>query len=257
RADAVNLEQLMALAITDDHTAQDAAYYDAPQWQRSPHALRDRLTEREIDAGHALVRFVGLDAYEAAGGGIRRDLFAQDDSGVYVTDAALLETLVRQKLDDHAATVKAEGWAWVDATPFATYADLQAFQRAPRERRNPTKREAERMERLETKMQATGAAIDAALSDDDEEKADALQEQGDSLGEQLQALEDRLLDYAPNVKAAAGAIVTLDRQGEIVVYRGLMREAEAKALRTLERLRQGFGGEGTTHLGALAPRVWR
>ncbi len=92
RADAVNLEQLMALAITDDHTAQDAAYYDAPQWQRSPHALRERLTEREIDAGHALVRFVGLDAYEAAGGGICRDLFAQDDTDVYVTDAALLET---------------------------------------------------------------------------------------------------------------------------------------------------------------------
>ncbi len=27
---------------------------------------------------HPLVRFVGLDAYEAAGGGIRRDLFADD-----------------------------------------------------------------------------------------------------------------------------------------------------------------------------------
>ncbi len=243
RADAVTLEQLMALAITDDHAAQEAAFYDAPEWQRSPHALRDRLTEREIDAGHALVRFVGLDAYEAAGGGIRRDLFAQDDSGVYVTDAALLETLVRQKLDEHAATVKAEGWAWVDATPAATYADLQAFQRAPRERRNPTKREADRMDKLETKMQAIGEAIDAALEDDDEDKADALQAEGDSLGEQLQALEDRLLDYAPNVKAAAGAIVTLDRQGQIVVHRGLMREAEAKALRTLERLRQGFSGE--------------
>lgn len=243
RADAVTLEQLMALAITDDHAAQEAAFYEAPEWQRQPHALRDRLTEREIDAGHALVRFVGLDAYEAAGGGIRRDLFAQDDRGMYVTDAALLETLVRQKLDEHAATVKAEGWAWVDATAAATYADLQAFQRAPRERRNPTKRESDRMDKLETKMQAIGEAIDAALEDDDEEKADTLQEEGDSLGEQLQALEDRLLDYAPNVKAAAGAIVTLDRQGEMVVHRGLMREAEAKALRTLERLRQGFSGE--------------
>ena len=240
RADAVTLEQLMALAITDDHAAQEAAFYEAPEWQRQPHALRDRLTEREIDAGHALVRFVGLDAYEAAGGGIRRDLFAQDDSGVYVTDAALLETLVRQKLDEHAATVKAEGWAWVDATPAATYADLQTFQRAPRERRNPTKRESDRMDKLETKMQAIGEAIDAALEDDDEEKADALQEEGDTLGEQLQVLEDRLLDYALNVKAAAGAIVTLDRQGQLVVHRGLMREAEAKALRTLERLRQGF-----------------
>ncbi|WP_442593302.1 ParB N-terminal domain-containing protein [Parapusillimonas sp. JC17] len=246
RADAVTLEQLMALAITDDHAAQEAAFYEAPEWQRQPHALRDRLTGREIDAGHALVRFVGLDAYEAAGGCIRRDLFAQDDSGVYVTDAALLETLVRQKLDEHAATVKAEGWAWVDATPAATYADLQAFQRAPRERRNPTKRESDRMDKLETKMQAIGEAIDAALEDGDEEKADTLQEEGDSLGEQLQALEDRLLDYAPNVKAAAGAIVTLDRQGQVVVHRGLMREAEAKALRTLERLWQGFSCEDET-----------
>ncbi|MCO3284216.1 ParB/RepB/Spo0J family partition protein [Pseudomonas aeruginosa] len=244
RADAVNLEQLMALAITDDHTAQDAAYYDAPQWQRSPHALRERLTEREIDAGHALVRFVGLDAYEAAGGGVRRDLFAQDDTGVYVTDAALLETLVREKLDSHAAKVKAEGWAWVDATPAATYADLQAFQRAPRERRNPTKRESDRMEKLEIKMQAIGEALDAALDEEDEDKADAVQEEGDRVGEQLQTLEERLLGYSPNVKTAAGAIVTLDRQGQIVVHRGLMREAEAKALRTLERLRQGFGDVG-------------
>lgn len=243
RNDAVSLDQLMALAITDDHAAQEAAYYDAPEWQRSPHALRDRLTEREIDASHALVQFVGLDSYEAAGGGIRRDLFAQDDRGVYVTDTALLETLVREKLDGHAAEVKAEGWAWVDAAPAATYADLQAFQRAPREPRNPTKRESERMDKLEVKMQAIGEAIDAALDEDDEETADALQEEGYRVAQQLQALEDRLLDYAPNVKAAAGAIVTLDRQGEIVVHRGLMREAEAKALRTLERLRQGFSGE--------------
>lgn len=244
RADAVSLDQLMALAITDDHAAQEAAFYDAPEWQRSPHALRDRLTEREIDAQHPLVQFVGMDAYQAAGGGIRRDLFAEGDAGVYLTDAALLETLVRSKLDEHAATIRAEGWAWVDATPSATYADLQAFHRAPRERRTPNKREAQRMEKLQEKMQVMGEAVDAAIDADDEDKADALQEEGDRLGEQLQALEDALLDYSPNVKAAAGAIVTLDRQGQIVVHRGLLREAEAKALHTLERLRQGFGSDG-------------
>ncbi|MBQ0215736.1 ParB N-terminal domain-containing protein [Alcaligenes faecalis] len=244
RADAVSLDQLMALAITDDHAAQEAAFYDAPEWQRSPHALRDRLTEREIDAQHPLVRFVGMDAYQAAGGGIRRDLFAEGDAGVYLTDAVLLETLVRSKLDEHAATIRAEGWAWVDATPSATYADLQAFHRAPRERRTPNKREAQRMEKLQEKMQAIGEAVDAAMEADDEDKADALQEEGDRLGDQLQALEDNLLDYSPNVKAAAGAIITLDRQGQIVVHRGLLREAEAKALRTLERLRQGFRSDG-------------
>ncbi|HBP5015983.1 TPA: chromosome partitioning protein ParB [Pseudomonas aeruginosa] len=245
RADAVSLDQLMALAITDDHAAQEAAFYDAPTWQRNPSQLRDRLTEREIDAyQHPLVRFVELNTYEAAGGGIRRDLFAEGDAGVYLTDAALLERLAQDKLAGIAAEVKAEGWAWVDATPSATYADLQAFHRAPRERRTPNKREAQRMEKLQEKMLAIGEAVDAAMEADDEEKAEALQEEGDRLGEQLQALEDTLLDYSPNVKAAAGAIVTLDRQGQIVVHRGLLREAEAKALRTLERLRQGFGSDG-------------
>ncbi|MGU1970711.1 ParB/RepB/Spo0J family partition protein [Pseudomonas aeruginosa] len=245
RAEAVSLDQLMALTITDDHAAQEAAFYDAPTWQRSPHNLRDRLTEREIDAHrHPLVRFVGLDAYEAAGGGTRRDLFAEADSGVYLTDATLLERMAQDKLASLAAEVKAEGWAWVDATPGTTHADLQAFQRAPRQRRSPNKREAQRIEKLQTKMQALAEAVDAALDADDEEKADALQEEGEHLGEQLQALEDGLQDYGEAVKAAAGAIVTIDRNGEAVIHRGLLREAEAKALRTLERLRQGFGSEG-------------
>lgn len=243
RADAVTLDQLMALAVTDDHVLQDAAFYDAPQWQRSPSALRERLTEREIDAyRHPLARFVGLDAYEAAGGGIRRDLFAEDDAGVYLDDAALLERLAQDKLAGIAVEVRAESWAWVDATPAMTHADLQAFQRAPRQRREPTKREAQRIEKLQARMQAIGEAVDAAMEEDDEDKAEALQEEGERLGEQLQALEDGLLHYSPSVKEASGAVVTVDRNGEAVIHRGLLREAEAKALRTLEKLRQGFSG---------------
>ena len=43
------------------------------------------------------------------------------------------------------------------------------------------------------------------------------------------------------MREVAGAIVTIDRNGEAVIHRGLLREAEAKALRTLEKLRRGFG----------------
>ncbi len=244
RAEAVSLDQLMALAITDDHAAQESAFYDAPTWQRQPSALRDRLTEREIDAyRHPLVRFVGLDSCEAAGGGIRRDLFAEGDAGVYLTDAALLERLAQDKLAGIAAEMKAEGWAWVDATPGVTHADLHAFQRAPRERREPSKREAQRIEKLQTKLHELAAAVEDALDAEDEEKADALQEEGEAVGEQLQALEDGLQDYGATVRAAAGAIVTIHRNGQAVIHRGLLREAEAKALRTRERLRQGFSGE--------------
>lgn len=120
------------------------------------------------------------------------------------------------------------------------------------------------MEKLEARMQAIGEALDTALEEDDEEKADALQEEGDELAEQLQALEASLMDYAPHVKGVAGAIVAIDRQGGIVVHRGLMREAEAKALRTLERLRVGRQGEegedgnandGKPKIGVMSDRL--
>ncbi|HEK3745024.1 TPA: ParB N-terminal domain-containing protein [Pseudomonas aeruginosa] len=240
RASGVTLEQLMALTITDDHAAQEAAFYGAPEWQRSASALRDRLTEREITATHPLVRFVGLDAYEAAGGGIRRDLFAEGDAGTYLTDAALLETLVRGKLDAQAEDVRAEGWAWVEAVPHMSHADRQAFQSAPRQRREPTAREARRIASLQTRLDKIDAELEDAYDAEDEDKTEALEPRREQVAGELQAMEDALQGYAPDVRAVAGAVVTLDREGEAVIHRGLLREAEAKALRTLEKLRQGF-----------------
>ncbi|KSJ03917.1 chromosome partitioning protein ParB [Pseudomonas aeruginosa] len=245
RAGAATLEQLMALTITDDHAAQEAAFYGAPEWQRGASALRERLTEREITATHPLVRFVGLDAYTQAGGGIRRDLFAEGDAGTYLTDAALLETLVRGKLDAQAEDVRAEGWAWVEAVPHMNHADRQTFQNAPRQRREPTAREARRLASLHTRLDKLDAELEEAYDADDEGKTEALEPRREQVIEELQAIEEGLRDYAPDVRAVAGAVVTLDRNGEAVIHRGLLREAEAKALRTLEKLRQGFGaGDG-------------
>ncbi|MFC3608496.1 ParB/RepB/Spo0J family partition protein [Stutzerimonas tarimensis] len=241
RAGAVTLEQLMALTISDDHAAQEAAFYGAPEWQRGASALRERLTEREIDATHPLVRFAGLDTYTAAGGGIRRDLFAEGDAGTYLTDAALLETLVRGKLDALAGDVRAEGWAWVEAVPHMSYAERQAFQNAPRQRREPNAREARRIASLQTRLDKIDAELEDAYDAEDEDKTEALEPRREQVAGELQAVEEALQGYAQDVRAVAGAIVTLDRSGESVIHRGLLREAEAKALRTLERLRRGFG----------------
>ncbi|RMK68551.1 chromosome partitioning protein ParB [Pseudomonas aeruginosa] len=241
RAGGVTLEQLMALTITDDHAAQEAAFYGAPEWQRGASALRERLTEREIDATHPLVHFIGMDAYTTAGGGIRRDLFAEGDAGTYLTDAALLETLVRGKLDALAGDVRAEGWAWVEAVPHMSYAERQAFQNAPRQRREPSAREARRIASLQTRLDKIDAELEEAYDAEDEDKTEALEPRREQVAGELQAVEDALQGYAPDVRAVAGAIVTLDREGEAVIHRGLLREAEAKALRTLEKLRQGFG----------------
>ena len=253
-AGTVTLEQLMALAITDDHATQEAAFYGAPQWQRSPSALREHLTEREIDAQHPLAHFVGLDAYTAAGGSTRRDLFAEDDSGIYLNDAALLERLVRDKLDAQAGDVRAEGWAWVEAVPHLSHADRQAFQNAPRQRREPNAREAKRIASLQARIDKADAALEDAYEAEDEDKTEALHEQRERLADELDTMQAGLLRYAPDVLAVAGAIVTIDRDGEAVIHRGLLREAEAKALRTLEKLRQGFtGAEGAQRGRRAAP----
>lgn len=245
RAGVATLEQLMALTITDDHAAQEAAYYGAPEWQRGASALRDRLTEREINASHPLVRFVGLDAYTAAGGGLRRDLFAEGDAGTYLTDAALLETLVRGKLDALAEDVRTEGWAWVEAVPHMSHADRQTFQNAPRHRHEPTARQARRIASLQARLEKIDAELEDAYNAEDQDKAGTLESRREQVAEELQAVEDALQGYAPEMRAVAGVIVTLDREGEAVIYRGLLREAEAKALRTLEKLRQGFSaGDG-------------
>lgn len=235
RDGGVTLEQLMALAITDDHAAQEAAFYDAPQWQRDPHDLRARLTEREIDAARdPLARFVGVDAYEQASGAVRRDLFSDDAGSVYLSDAALLESLARTKLADMAEKVNKEGWAWVDVAPRATHADLQEFRRAPQERREPKAGEAKRIAKLEAQAQAIEARLDAEDEDLDEAAMQALYERQDRITAKLDAIADTLRTYSAKIRAFAGAVVTVDAHGEVAVHRGLLREDVAKVLRTLD-----------------------
>ncbi|WP_454872522.1 ParB N-terminal domain-containing protein [Paraburkholderia xenovorans] len=245
RGGDVTLEQLMALTITDDHGAQEAAFYDAPHWQRGSAALRERLIAREISAAHPLARFVGLDAYEAAGGQVIRDLFAEDDSGVYLADSPLLGQLAQGKLDALAIDLRAEGWAWVEAVPYVSHADRQAFHTARQQVREPNAREARRIASLQTRIERTDTALDEAYEAEDENKVTSLQERRDTLTASLDALQAGLLDYTPGVRAVAGAIVTVGQDGEAVTLRGLLREAEARALDTLERLKRSLNGSTT------------
>ena len=242
---AVTLEQLMALAITDDHAAQEAAFYDSPQWQRSPDALRDHVTSEEIDASRdAVARFVGLEVYEQAGGGVRRDLFADDHNGIFLTDGALLDSQARDKLAPLAEQVRAEGWAWVDAAPRAAASDLYQFQRARSTRREPTKTEAKRIAKLEDQQAKLQEQLDDENEDTTDEQAQALHDAMDALGNELEAMERQLVEYPPAVVALAGAIVSVDSMGGVVVHRGLLREEQDKALREQARREEGGAGGG-------------
>lgn len=173
-------------------------------------------------------------------GGVRRDLFADDDSGTYFTDAAVLDRLAGEKLQAAAETIRAEGWAWVDAATSFTHADLTTFHTAKQEQREPNAREKRRMIALQARIERVDTALEEAYEAEDEEKAEALHSQRSALAAQVAAIIDGLRGYADDVRAIAGAVVTVNRDGSLVIHRGLLRETEAKALRTLERIRHGF-----------------
>jgi ParB family transcriptional regulator, chromosome partitioning protein len=118
RAGEMNLEQLMAFTLTDDHARQQEVWAGLG-WDRDAETIRGVLTEDHVCTNDRRVKFVGVDAYVAAGGIVIRDLF-DDGNGGYLTDAALLDRQVLRKLEEEADAVRAEGWSWVTvATEFA------------------------------------------------------------------------------------------------------------------------------------------
>lgn len=123
RKDEITLDQIKALAITDDHKRQEAAFYNSPDYLRQPRDLRRLIMEGRTAADDKFVRFVGLKAYEAAGGQVTRDLFGADGE-VYVEDSGLLHQLVNAQLEAEAAKLRKQGWKWVEIHPDLTGSDL-------------------------------------------------------------------------------------------------------------------------------------
>jgi ParB family chromosome partitioning protein len=112
RQDRIDTAQMMALALVDDHAAQEAAWANLPEWNRGAEALRRALTSQGVAADHRLARFVGIEAYEQAGGIVLRDLFDEERDAV-LADGALVERLATEALEQAASIVRAEGWSWV------------------------------------------------------------------------------------------------------------------------------------------------
>ncbi|RQT41239.1 ParB/RepB/Spo0J family partition protein, partial [Burkholderia cepacia] len=233
REDAITLDQLAALALADDHDTQEHLWFDASEWQRQPHYLRQAITHAEVDASHSrLARFVGLAAYEAAGGYVRRDLFSDDEHAGYITDADLLQRLAAQKLDDDAKTVRAEGWCWVETRIERDMLELNRYGRLRPVQRPYTEDEQRELDTLTTRCDELTDKFNA-LSEDDEdadEEAERLDAEIEHAQAAIRAFERRAVVWdAPQI-AEAGAFVIVGSQGELVIERGLVRRENSAAL---------------------------
>ena len=221
RAGEIDLEVLKAFSVTTDHARQMAAWeqvagqgYRPSAWQ-----VKRLLTEERIPGATAVARFVGVEAYEAGGGQVLRDLFSrEDDSAVWFDDPALLNNLAMEKLrvfKDELAT----RWKWAISM---VEVDWNTTARYGRIHPEPAKRTPEEQAEIE-KLEARQGVL-AELDDDD---------WTEELVREAETIETRLDEIEGGIEARAvykredfgiaGCIATIARDGTLQVIDGLVR----------------------------------
>ena len=214
----------MAFCVTDDHARQEEVWEALSRsYDKGPYAIRRQLTQGAIRASDKRVQFVGIEAYETAGGVVLRDLFNRDDGG-WLQDAALLDRLAREKLERAAEEVRAEGWKWSEIAIDFPYGHTTGLRRLPGTQAPITEEEQ--------------ARYDAAVAEynrlsEEHEGADEIPEDADQRMAELEAeiasIDERPAIYDRAEIARAGVFVSIDYDGRLKVERGFVRpEDEAR-----------------------------
>ncbi|MCA7120583.1 MAG: ParB N-terminal domain-containing protein [Acidibrevibacterium sp.] len=214
---AMTLDQLMAFCVSDDHARQEQVWATIQRgWNKEPHIIRRMLTEGAVRASDRRARFVGIEAYEAAGGIVMRDLF-QDDDGGWFQDPALLDRLVAECLAREADAIRAEGWKWVEAAPDFPYGHRHGLR--PLRGTNPLT-EAEQAE-FDT-LKAEYDALEAQYGEADE-LPEAVEARLVEIEAAIEAFQNRPPKFDPADIVRAGVFVSIHRDGALRIERGYVR----------------------------------
>lgn len=197
RGGKISLDQ--AAAFTIARTAEDAEAVLqkvlTTQWRTDDREIRAMLSRDTVRASDRRAVFVGLDAYEAAGGDVQRDLFTD---AAFLEDAALLDRLFEEKLTAAVQDELATGWGWVKGLTdsYADYALSSGMQRIYR--------------------------VPVQLPEADLEEMSELREIGnrdeltDAQAERLDELEDRAAgDFTDEDRAQSGLWLYVDGHGNL------------------------------------------
>ena len=221
REDGLTLDQLMAFAITEDHSRQEQVF-EGLHHNREPWIIRRDMTASNVPATDRRAVFVGADAYIEAGGNIIRDLFSEDRGGFF-EDAGLLDMLAVEKLREVAATVEAEGWKWTEV--HIDYPHAHGMRRFYPQSIALSDEDEARLEALSTEHDelAEGYSSYDEMPEDVAAKLEAV-------SDEIDALSEKRSTYDANVIAHGGAFVVLHHDGSVRVERGFVRpEDEALA----------------------------
>ena len=216
----MNLQTLMAFTVTDDRQAQLDVWAKARRGGTAwPEHIREQLTKGAVSGGSGLASFVGLEAYEKAGGRVQRDLFSQfDHDAVYLLDRTLLVKLAEAELKKTADRL-AKRWKWVEIQLDPDWDRIQTLHKLRGVPGTPTAAERKRLDELADRMQdiADNPPTDPA----EQSAAYARSEELNAQHEKLEARIAARTKYRPEDMRIAGCIVTL-KNGRKDVITGLV-----------------------------------
>ena len=245
RADQIDLEVLKAFAVTTDRERQMAVWEQVSGQGYRPSAgqVKRLLTEERVPGRTAIARFVGADAYEAAGGAVMRDLFADEhEHGVWFEDPVLLEKLATDKLQA-AADELATRWKWAVPMIEAAWDDTARYGRIEPQPGVPTDEERAEIEKLETRY-------DDLRGMDDDEWTEALLEEAGRIEARLDEIEGAVEARAMWRRedfAMAGCIVTVGNDGSLQVIAGLVKPEDMPKQTEADRTAEAATNAGNGH----------
>ena len=227
--DGMTLEQLMAFSVSDDHERQEQVW-DLLQsaYNKQPYMIRAKLTEDSVRATDKRVRFVGLDAYVAAGGYVLRDLFEEDQGG-FLQDVALLDRLVDEKLKSEGARIGEEGWKWIAVAVDFPYDYDDGMRVIDGDQPEMIEEDEARLASLREEAEALEEEWSGAADVSDEVDVRVT-----AIDEEISAIVSRPLVYQPTEMARAGVFISIDADGSLYIERGFVRPEDEPAEEPIE-----------------------
>jgi ParB family chromosome partitioning protein len=223
--DGMTLDQLMAFTVNPNHERQEQVW-EATQRSHNmePYFIKRLLTEGAVRASDKRAQFVGIEAYEVAGGMVMRDLFQQDDGG-WLQDPVLLDRLIAERLDREAQAIRGEGWKWLEVATDFPYGHTFGLRHVTGEAAAMTDQEVATAEALRAEYER----LEQAHADADELPDDVDRRLGE-IETELAALDDRPVRYDPDEIARAGVFISIDSSGDLRIERGYVRPEDEPAV---------------------------